>query len=171
MELSRSALIRKQYLELVKEHPEGLPLETAAARLGCHVSTITRIRRREGLSTPQPEKRPGRVMTEEDIQWMGDLLDEGGSYATVSRELGCAPNTVSRHYPGRGARPPMTPITEEEKAEMQDLLDDGESYESVARLTGRSHNTVRRYFPGYGWDKERIAAENTARAALNKTLY
>lgn len=81
----------------------GRSAKYIAVRLNCSDRTVTRIRAELGISDarngsygPVP---PARLRLAEV------MLDDGASYAEVSRSIGMAWETLRRHFPGRGMSP------------------------------------------------------------------
>lgn len=80
-----------EILELVKE---GLPAREIAQRVGVSPRTVSRVRNDAGLGVPR------RLATENDKLRAKQLLEEGASYAEVSRTVGFGQKEVKRWFPG-----------------------------------------------------------------------
>lgn len=85
--------------ELVLER--GLSDRELGELLGIKPESAARRRHRAGVIRGAAGVDRGRK-TPEQIARMGELLDEGLSYAAVGEVLGVDKETVARHYPGRG---------------------------------------------------------------------
>lgn len=75
----------------------GRSASAIAEVLGITERSVQRYRRRLGIS-----QRPPVPLTESQLVAAAQLLDDGCSYTEVARTIGCAGNTVARHFPGCG---------------------------------------------------------------------
>jgi len=71
-----------------------------AEHCGCSARTVNRSRKRSGIAQPGPD-----FVTEQEIEVMRRLLDDGCSFREVVRSTGRSICTVMRHFPGRGWTP------------------------------------------------------------------
>lgn len=75
----------------------GYTAREIAQALGVTMRTVTRSRRRTGVSTS-----PRYWMTDDEIAAARTLLEDGCSFAETARTLGRGASTIAAHFPGRG---------------------------------------------------------------------
>lgn len=75
----------------------GWTVAAIAAEVGVGHSTVTQVRREEGLSRWRP-----RPFTHEEDQLIRRLLDDGASYNEVARTADRRHGVIARRYPGYG---------------------------------------------------------------------
>lgn len=73
---------------------DGWSVEQLAEHFRVHPATISRLRSRLGISTK-------RTMTAERKAVIGSMLDDGWSFAEVSRTEGADHETLRKYFPGR----------------------------------------------------------------------
>lgn len=73
---------------------DGWSVEQLAEHFNAHPSTISRLRTQLGISTK-------RTMTPERKAAIGAMLDDGWSFAEISRTEGADRETLQRYFPGR----------------------------------------------------------------------
>lgn len=96
-ECKRCSPFRNQRIaELTRQH---LSAREISELLSIAPRTVTRARGRAGVAQ---QCIPSYVWTDESLATAGRLLDDGASFTEVGRTLGCSPEAVSKHFPGRG---------------------------------------------------------------------
>lgn len=85
-----------QYKKIVTLLRERVPAMEISRRLGVNRGTVTRIRKSEGI----PSYRQKRVVSAERLERAARLLNDGASYAEVSRTLSMSTGTLRKYFPG-----------------------------------------------------------------------
>jgi DNA-binding CsgD family transcriptional regulator len=86
---------RERVVELTRQ---GYSAPVIAGFLGITKRSVVRIRAHMGIA----REPSGPPLTEAEKAQAGMLLGDGCSYADVGRTLGRHPNSIRRHFPGRG---------------------------------------------------------------------
>lgn len=74
---------------------QGMTAAEIAEQLHCSASSVTQIRVKLGITNPT------HWMTDERKAQIQQWLDDGWSFAEISRTEGVAQETLRRHFPGR----------------------------------------------------------------------
>ncbi|MCZ9884612.1 hypothetical protein [Arthrobacter sp. B2a2-09] len=80
--------------EFARLDGQGWTLARLAAHFGVNERTVGRVRRELGLSRDH-------FLAPERLAWIEARLEEGWSFAEISRTDGVDPETLRRHFPGR----------------------------------------------------------------------
>lgn len=87
---------KKINVGLILELSEAGATRTETARqAGCSPRTVGNVRRAHGFQSPQ-------FLSTEQLARIEEKLDDGWSMAEIHRTLGHDPETIARHFPGKG---------------------------------------------------------------------
>lgn len=73
---------------------QGRTATEIAAVIGCHPDSVTRIRRRNGLTTPPPPP-----LTDAEIETASALIMDGASITEAARTIGRSRHALTHRFP------------------------------------------------------------------------
>lgn len=85
-------------------HSRGWSARQIADEVGCTVRSVSRWRKRKGLSQPTPPNGC-RPISAERLEQARRLFDGGASRRDVQMTLGMSTKTIVRHFPGTAWTP------------------------------------------------------------------
>lgn len=159
---SRNQMTKIDPAAFTKAHTDGMHRDELAAHFGIAPSTVTRHRRRLGLSYDPNAKKLDRDRVK-------TLVGQGLTAREISKRLGCSEKTIGRIKLELGVSHPYRgrPMTETRLHAIWQMLYDGWSHEEIHRTEGADVETIRKYFPGTAWTFRQAGEHQAALRILN----